>query len=180
MELLEYRKKPAKLVLLGLFMILIGIVFFVLPFANYLPSNPFAGFLFPDHKMYEKLIICILPGLVCLRFGLYLVFSRRNVVIDSSNKMVVIQERWPAGLKEKTIYQFPFHSFRSISIGGLKKHNKNTYFYPVLLGIENIVIPCGSNNKKDVISEIKKISNYMKLHPDKKYCRVPRSIAVSG
>jgi len=177
---LEYRKKPVRLVLLGHLLILVGIGLIALPFANNFPTFSFAGFIFPDNTIDEKYFLSILPGLVCLKFGFHRAFSRRNVVIDSCNKMVTLQERWPGGIKEKTIFQLPFHSFRSISIGGLKQHKKNTYFYPVLLGIEDIVIPCGSNNKKDVVSEIQKISNYMKLQLDKKYCKVSRSNMLSG
>ena len=177
---LEYRKKPAKPVFLGLFIIFMGIVFVALPFANYFPALPFAGSLFPDYKIYEKLIICILPGLVCLRFGFYLVFSRRKILIDKHSKMVITRKGWVGGLKEKTTDAFPFHSFRSISIGGVKKPGKNTYFYPVLLGMKDIVIPCGSKNKKKISKEIIKISEYMNLNRDKKYSKVSKSVAFKG
>ena len=180
MVLLEYRKKPVPLIFFGITLTLLGILLFVSPLSCLVSPDCFINSFLPSEKLTISLLLLLSAGILFLAIGFHLVFSRRKVLIDRKSKMVITREVWFGGLKEKTTQEFPFPSVRSVSVGGVKKLNQHSYFYPVLLGIEDIVIPCGSKSKKDVGSEVKKISSLMNLQLDRKYNRVPRLIAFKG
>lgn len=184
MEMLEYKKKPIKLIILGLFIFLTGCLLTALwlldsSYLAYFPASirlPFSSSLPFVGSVNTALLASLVPGLLCLMLGLHLLFSTRKVLIDRHNKMVFTRIRWFAGLIELSVNEFPFHSFRSIAIGGKTGSKQDSYFYPVLLGMENIVIPCGSKNQKTVIQEIKKISNLMQVNIEKKYKKLPKGM----
>lgn len=184
MEILEYKKKPVKLIVLGLFVLLTGCLLTALwildsPYLAYFPpsiSLPFSSWLPFVDSVNTALLVFLVPGLLCLMLGVYLLFSTRKVLIDRHNKMVFTQISWFAGLIELSIHEFPFHSFRAIAIGGKTGSKKDSCFYPLLLGMENMVIPCGSKNQKTVILEIKKISKLMQVNIEKKYKKLPKSM----
>lgn len=180
MLILEYRKKPLSLILSGIALGLLGAFLLLMSTNCFFSSGCMIETFIPAESKILFILTLLLTGLLFLAIGLHLVFTRRKVLIDKQTKMVITREVWFGGLKERTTQEFPFHSFRSVSVGGIKKLKKNSYFYPVLLGIEDIVIPCGSKSKKDVGSEIKKISSLMNLQLEKKYNRVSKLIAFKG
>ncbi len=184
MEILEYKKKPIKLLLAGAIILLVGslliaswLVNFQLP--SFFPASislPFVSSLSFAGRVNTALLVFLVPGILCLILGLHLLFSRRKVIIDRENKIVFTRIRWFAGLIELPLSAFPFHSFRAIAIGGKTGSKKDSCFYPVLLGMETTVIPFGSKNQKQVIQEIKKISKFMPINIEKKYKKIPKHL----